>query len=1792
MRITQFVDGITADFIRYYETPFALASSSLSSDRHREMAAPGALHQEPIVEVIPRYRPACDTIAQITDPQFSEFVANGLFDAPKPYEHQAEAIRRTMAGEHVVVTAGTGSGKTECFLLPITLRLMLEARRDGWASYPRPAPSQWFRADGSPFEAQRRGENPSERTAAVRALVIYPMNALVEDQIRRLRSGLDSRNALTWLDTNLGGNRFYFGRYTGRTPVPGDVTNKIRMEEYRRQCRAAWRTAESLRDREAAAIAAGSAESLREVAKERTFVPRVGDAEMFGRWDMIESPPDILITNFSMLNVMLMRQREEPMFRATREWLESSEDNHFTLVVDELHMYRGTSGSETALLLRNVLDRLGLDGARRSQLRIIATSASMGDDEAVARRFLAEFFGESSSSFALISGTRVSEKGTPADVAAHAAAFEAYGATEMADPSALAQALGAADLDEALRNTGIVGGMVAGISEAAAKTSEQTGRPVLKGATTARYGTLGDVLFPHLDPARARVALDGVVAALGTRDTSLAINRPVLATRLHAFVRSFAGGWACSRSGCGCVQGADVARWVGQYFASPQLRCECGARVLQLLYCQTCGEAYLGGWVHERGGAVEVLGTTPIVKRRFGDENLLAKTFDQFRVFGRKPPASFPPPSKGHVYPDWHEARWDFAKGRLLHGSDGGYVVYNLAGKGSNEAKAFPALPVTCAHCGTSSMGIIQRKDKARAAFDWATVRELSTGLNKATQVYADALLERLPSHHIGTVEAKQLVVFSDNRSDAATRSAGIQLGREADLRRAILFRALTEYNELRGAARRLYERTEMTPDLQAMRERLRAKNRQLWDAIEDAREGGASEDLKGKALSGIAAFEAQGLTIDTVSRHIRDAFLEVGMNPGSIRLSAQAYKRARWALAFSKAGLGWTESSAVPQDDYDALRSRINSESKKSVIATIFDGARRDLESIGVAYVVPPKLESAPASLRSILVGTVRILGKRRRTLATYRGQYGNSAPKVVKDFISAHSGRVNVGPDELVVNVQDLLGKALDAGSWLLVAEECELRQFGSHFWRCRNCGEVHATDPDGVCTLCRKNDLERCDYYGPDAKDYYVALAQRQSAYRLNCEELTGQTDFMDAQDRQRRFQGIFVRDSSGSGEAESPHFDGIDLLSVTTTMEAGVDIGSLDAVFLSNMPPQRFNYQQRVGRAGRASTPTSIALTLCRSRSHDDHFYRNPEAMTAASPTQPYLSLDPTSSVIARRVVVAEALRRAFLEPDIGHGSGGDGEDDQSLGSTHGSFGSVEGWAAARDAVIRHLATSDVAGITATTVRGTPLEGSPEAAAFVSFVRDDLVKRIDGHVQEALRNKLGDLSLSLVLAQAGELPLFGFPTQSRTLWLQRPMKGLDKSIQRDVRIAVGEFAPGNQVVRDKQVYESVGLVHYEGGVAPPNGAASAAPFTPVHMSGALCPECGHLESDYVEGAACLVCAHSKMDKRNFVTPLGFRVDYGDEPEPYRLTIERPSRARTPRVTSVPTSPPTSWQNVNLRFGEGDIYIVNDNGGTGFSFVRVGSAKEEHIRDGLWSSAYRSEPPVQGLYSLTARTHTQLLSVAPNPSVEEAFRLEPKSPEDLVWNGWVSLAHLVVVAACEVLTIRPTEIEVDAYRLPGGQFGIYVADALENGSGFAREMFSKRFGDIMRHITTVLATAYRAEAHESKCDSSCYDCLRDYGNAAVHGLLDWRAGLELAEILSGLPRTPPSLGYQNRALNALILAHGSGYKIVERAGQFLLAYPDGSERPLISPFDRRDGITPHEILRSPESAVLTLA
>jgi len=396
---TEIVDEVRGDFVRYYESPFGLRSATLERERHQVLSAYGGLAQEPLIEFTPRYafggktlQEICDRVAPGSD--FGAFADCGLFRQNRtPYLHQRQAIEASTAGNgtNLLVTTGTGSGKTETFLMPVLLRILREAR--DWKS-PSADSEPWWRAKVGArytYSPQRAG---ATRPSAVRALVLYPMNALVEDQLRRLREALGSEAARRWYEGSLASNRIYFGRYTGRTPEPGAYG--IKPADYAKRLMTLEEQVEALEKSRA---------TLGEVeyAKRRPHFQRLDGAEMRGRWDMMADPPDILITNYSMLNVMLRREYEAAIFEKTAAWLAEDSAREFTLIVDELHMYRGTAGTEVALMLRNALSRFGIEPGSK-QLRIIATSASFGDDDAVATAFLSEFFAADPTSFRVLRG--------------------------------------------------------------------------------------------------------------------------------------------------------------------------------------------------------------------------------------------------------------------------------------------------------------------------------------------------------------------------------------------------------------------------------------------------------------------------------------------------------------------------------------------------------------------------------------------------------------------------------------------------------------------------------------------------------------------------------------------------------------------------------------------------------------------------------------------------------------------------------------------------------------------------------------------------------------------------------------------------------------------------------------------------------------------------------------------------------------------------------------------------------------------------------------------------------------------------------------------------------------------------------------------------------------------------------------------------------------------------------------------------------------------------------------------
>ena len=544
----------------YYDSTCSFADRSLMLERARLLES-DPLSTDTIIEPLPGYRTSGerfeDLAARLGLGADVATFAGRIMAGNRLYTHQAEAIAAYEGGKHVVITAGTGSGKTEAFLLPIVTHLVRESRKWGAAG----AQSRAWWKSGSHFEAQRLGE--TGRQPGMRGLVLYPMNALVEDQMIRMRRALDSDIQTAWLQAYRHGHRFYFGRYTGQTPSQGLNTILARYAE---------------RSHQAARRALAGADH-------RAYLPRPLGAEMLTRPDMIAYPPDILITNYSMLNVMLTRSDEASIFAQTAEYLQQP-GAHFHLVVDELHSYKGTAGTEVALLLRRLLDRIGLT-PNAAQLRIIAASASLGDADP--RAYLEQFFGASQGKFVIVSGEpNLAGRGAPLaeDVVAQLTALGRRVLSSGAEPGG--------HLDDDDPGAGLL------IARAVADACRDEAGDIVP--TSSR--TAGAALAPAESETDQQAALAGALHVASGQGSGT----PLLPVRAHLFFRTLSGWWACTNRDCPEVppELRSAQRTVGRLYAHPTIRCGCGSRCLDLWICQTCGEHLLGGYTSKPESTDEV----------------------------------------------------------------------------------------------------------------------------------------------------------------------------------------------------------------------------------------------------------------------------------------------------------------------------------------------------------------------------------------------------------------------------------------------------------------------------------------------------------------------------------------------------------------------------------------------------------------------------------------------------------------------------------------------------------------------------------------------------------------------------------------------------------------------------------------------------------------------------------------------------------------------------------------------------------------------------------------------------------------------------------------------------------------------------------------------------------------------------------------------------------------------------------------------------------------------------------
>ena len=1753
----------------YVESAFPFRYPALDRERRTVLGTGGILSQEPLVEPVPVYPSSDYTLAEAQEELGDEYagfaaVAAGLLPPTlKLYEHQWASLRAVVQNKRdLVVTTGTGSGKTECFLLPLLAELARESSR--WTSCPSEDGRFWYRSSRARVGQWAHCRRPH----AIRALVLYPLNALVEDQLRRLRMTLDSPHAHSWMDEHRGGNRLLFGRYTGQTPVPGSPVATATVGRLRRSLKQiddAWQRVERALDQP-------------DVDPEiRYHFARMDGGEMWSRWDMQETPPDVFITNYSMLNIMLMRTIEQSMFTRTRDWLASDPSSVFFLVVDELHTYRGTPGTEVAYILRLFLERIGLSPSS-AQLRILTTSASVDEGER-SRRFLREFFGRDDR-FELISGNQTPpQAGTAARIRGHAESFAKFGRAVQQDPlsSMLPPSFGTAEVDAAIRLLASELGSDVRNGERPAVTLERSLQRVqavdaLREACQLTHGQvratrvsdLDKSLFDHESQNGRSFSeeLRGFLLALAAaRRANDQAPQPM---RGHLLFHNLENLWACTNPKCDnghCDHELRVELQptppCGALHPHHRLTCSCGARVLDLIICSSCGEAFFGGYSKPLTlgqQASKLLTPDQPNLERLPDQAGWERSHGEYAVFW----PSTDQPLRASYQHDGARHHWDHAVLDTFTGvvrcsaapADDTAIPGHLYVVSAMDANAIP--PV-CPRCDT---------DFRRSRAD-SPLRAHRTGFQRSSQVLASGLAREMPDRMRDRCSRK-LVIFSDSRQDAAKLSAGMELDHFRDMVRVCLMGAHGSFVRMYSDVLRALAGTapSCVDAVDSVNPQLAEAVRQASAPIDqpavqtfNAENPTLALNLMQTAMMG-ATLSAEnrdliwGMPTRVPLRHIRDIvwerLLNLGICPGGTRADALAFEddqhRKHWWDCFDWSGPSpRKKSTTTPAEDQHVVNMK--NALMRELVLCLFPHATRTFESLGLGLATYRFQPEASPRLVQACQAIIRNLCERKNF--RYWPMFTldpNGAARPLQRNLLQYLNDVGLEPREVEETLRGAgiwLNGANNPGIdsdnlWLQIDDTDTAQARERNGWACQTCGAFYLHMSAGRCADC---DVPLVSGSPLASLDYYRYLAEKAGqGFRFRSEELTGQTDAIDKPARQRWFQEVFLPD-----EREIPAIHGIDLLSVTTTMEAGVDIGSLLAVMMANMPPRRFNYQQRVGRAGRRGTGLSLAVTFCRGRSHDEFYYRRPEAITGDPPPAPYI--DVRQHDILRRVLTKEILRRAFLGISHDHDDGA-----RFTESVHGEFGPSDAWRQIRPQIEAYLrgdeASAAIERVVGLLVVGTPWEAGAQRPRLLNqlraFIRDELIGKIDETVSD---DRLTHAALSERLASAGYLPMFGFPTRIRMMYTRIPMRGFPwpperGTVDRDLDVAISQFAPGSETVKDKRVFRAGGvaelipagdMVRVRPGLSPPLFDDEG------HLVGnrqlGICRSCQavanlHATPAPAQGGVdpkpqeCPVCREREMRAIDAREPRGFFACHTND---FDGAFEWFPRATRPMMcVSAEALESVSDTNVSLHSASSEVIAVNDNGGQGgFDFHPVTLQRAQGIGayavDGhFWD---RLNPPSYRI-ALLSRRHTDVMVVDLNSWPEGSYA-DPRTVRGRA--AWYSFAFMLRTAAAALLDVDVQELQAGVRTLqvggtPKGQ--AFLCDNLENGAGYCRWL---REDDNFRSLIALVADTtsgdvaadWLREEHARRCDTSCNHCLRDFYNMQYHGLLDWRLGLDMARI-----------------------------------------------------------------------------
>ncbi len=1373
---------------------------------------PGAWLADPVFEPTFGWQESAETMSSLAGGNLlHQRLAKAMESPPKdlaqeyafpgnrhPFTHQLAAweILNRAEPQSLVVTSGTGSGKTECFLVPVLNQLAT---------------------------AIDAGEDPE----GVRALFIYPLNALINSQQNRLDA---------WTDG--------FG---------GQI----------RHC-----------------LYTGALENERKTADQQY------KGQVIDRKSLRASPPQLLVTNATMLEYMLIRKDDEPI-------LQKSAGKLRWIILDEAHTHIGSQAAEMALLLRRVMLAFQV---KPQDVRFVATSATFGSDTQTIeslRTFLADIGGVDPQQVhvvqghrdipALLKATRDAEQDTP----------EAIGAieTDQEHSGLRYQRLEASPTARRLRALFMPDGQV---------------KPQSLQGLTRESG---------LTPVQVLAWLDLMSGTKNAEGLSF------LPLRAHLFHNVIPAIRACVDRNCSHKADTALAHagWpFGMVYLEDRTHCRCGAPLMPLVSCEECNESFLQAATTTHGMLID---QSQQQVDEFALDQEPTDTDDQTEGSALLSQALITNHTVNHSYPEY----LDRASQKLkLDGPKDGYIEMQVFRSGKNE----------CPCCGATVQGrSLLRQARIGTPFTLSTV--------------IGTLLEFCPPDPIPTgkpFQGRKLISFTDSRQGTARIAVKLQQDSERNRIRGLVYQRLLQAQPVNGLSS---EDLQDLQDLQTAKQLSRIEQKHLQSLLAMQAEAAKGAEISWTDMANHLAGtpELQMGMLDYYNNLAPNTFgKQDSVTLANMLLAREFYRRPKRANSLETLGLvqvcypnlasitskpmGWPAHLDV--DSWrNYLKVLLDFFVRENTILNIdkrwqsLIGAR-----ISPKWTVAPVLGEKPEKLPSRFA--------RWPTVNTVNGIQSRAILLLCKAFSWSHA----VHRDQIDSILSD---------AWRVLTQQVKLlTSFGDGYQLDLKNLSFRLPETVYLCPVSRRfidTPFELLSPYTPRTDREMVVKVTPNTLPRLPEEllhkpgdaGLLAVRDWLNTEPRVQQLRkdalwsdvmdlviegGNYFRAAEHSAQQPKGKLDSyeglfktgkLNLLSCSTTMEMGVDIGGISVVAMNNVPPHPANYLQRAGRAGRRREGRSLALAVCKNTPHDQSVFNNPLWPFNTPMRMPKVSLQ-SSELVQRHVnawLLSHWLKHVAAAQEIKSMTVGafflDGEMPMSLAKRFCLW--CDNQAVDTEILVGH-ALKDITrrSILDTTPQPELIKRASSRLAEImqawrqehSASHAQLLQIADkkASASRAMEAQLSRIEKEYLLSELADrrfLPGYGFPTDivsfdnrcMQTLKQEEGDKREDNRARyrslasRDRITGLREYAPGAELVMDGLVYKSSGITLNWHAPASAENVKELQLFKKAWR----CGQCGASDSAITPGLEinCQECgaAIERENIREYLVPAGFAVDFFDDP-----------------------------------------------------------------------------------------------------------------------------------------------------------------------------------------------------------------------------------------------------------------------------------------------------------------------